>query len=190
MIDFSDYKKVLLEEVATFERAKKGKIYLAGTSTIQISATSGEIGYLREAGEVATKNAVVFPKENIAPRYFNIVLEKNIEAFTHKYATGINVQESVIGKFPLEIHSNKETQEAIVKIIDVAERGVKIVESEICAYKKIKECALDKMLVEQSDGGKHYSDDDIVVFDNHKEERETMTQIDLFDYLGSVTRGD
>lgn len=50
MIDFTTYEEVLLGDVAEYARAKQGHIYPAGTSTIQISATRGQVGYLTEPG--------------------------------------------------------------------------------------------------------------------------------------------
>lgn len=41
MVDFRTYEVVKLEDVAEYARAKQGKIYPAGTSTLQISATRG-----------------------------------------------------------------------------------------------------------------------------------------------------
>lgn len=41
MVDFKTYEIVKLEDVAEYARAKQGKIYPAGTSTLQISATRG-----------------------------------------------------------------------------------------------------------------------------------------------------
>lgn len=43
MVDFKTYEIVKLEDVAEYARAKQGKIYPAGTSTLQISATRGRL---------------------------------------------------------------------------------------------------------------------------------------------------
>lgn len=43
MVDFRTYEVVKLEDVAEYARAKQGKIYPAGTSTLQISATRGGV---------------------------------------------------------------------------------------------------------------------------------------------------
>lgn len=45
MVDFRTYEVVKLEDVAEYARAKQGKIYPAGTSTLQISATRGVLGF-------------------------------------------------------------------------------------------------------------------------------------------------
>ena len=45
MVDFKTYEIVKLEDVAEYARAKQGKIYPAGTSTLQISATRGVLAF-------------------------------------------------------------------------------------------------------------------------------------------------
>lgn len=76
MIDFNTYEEVKLEDVAEYARAKKGKVYPAGTSTIQISATRGQVGYLNRSREVHSKDVAIIPQAGINPRYFNIVMQK------------------------------------------------------------------------------------------------------------------
>lgn len=45
MVDFRTYEVVKLEDIAEYARAKQGKIYPAGTSTLQISATRGVLAF-------------------------------------------------------------------------------------------------------------------------------------------------
>ena len=45
MVDFRTYEVVKLEDVAEYARAKQEKIYPAGTSTLQISATRGVLAF-------------------------------------------------------------------------------------------------------------------------------------------------
>lgn len=45
MVDFRTYEVVKLKDVAEYARAKQGKIYPAGTSTLQISATRGGLAF-------------------------------------------------------------------------------------------------------------------------------------------------
>lgn len=61
MVDFRTYEIVKLEDVAEYARAKQGKTYPAGTSTLQISATRGGIGFLSEPGYVHTKERCYYP---------------------------------------------------------------------------------------------------------------------------------
>lgn len=145
MIDFHTYERVELGDVAEYERAKKGRIYPGGTSTIQISATRGQIGFLRYPGEVATKDVVIIPQAGINPLYFNFILEKNMGKFLNKYATGINVQENEISHFPIELH-NRDTQDAVVKMMNFVDSEQHQVENEIATLKKLKNKAMDAMM--------------------------------------------
>lgn len=120
MIDLNTYEEVKLEDVAEYARAKKGKVYPAGTSTIQISATRGQIGYLDKLSEVETKYVAIIPQAGINPKYFNIVMQKNVEEFIYKYGSGLNIQEKDVGKFPIQLH-NSETQDAIAKALGYVE---------------------------------------------------------------------
>ncbi len=146
MIDFNTYEEVKLEDVAEYARAKKGKVYPAGTSTIQISATRGQIGYLKYPSEVHTKDVAIIPQAGINPRYFNIVMNKNIDEFMAKYATGINIKENEVGKFPIQLH-NKETQDAIAKMFGYVEGQEQIAQAEIDNLKSLKQTLLNKMMV-------------------------------------------
>lgn len=145
MIDFNTYEEVKLEDVAEYARAKKGWTYPAGTSTIQISATRGQIGYLDKPSEVHTKDVAIIPQAGINPRYFNIVMNKNIDEFMAKYATGINIKENEVGKFPIQLH-NKETQDAIAKMFGYVEGQEQIVQDEIDSLKELKNTLLNKMM--------------------------------------------
>ncbi|MDB7636333.1 restriction endonuclease subunit S [Ligilactobacillus ruminis] len=144
MIDFNTYEKVKLEDVAEYERAKKGQIYPAGTSTIQISATRGQLGYLDKPGEIETKYVAIIPKAGINPKYFNVVMQKNIEKFMFKYCSGLNIIEKDVGKFPIYLH-NKETQDTIAKLFGYVEEQERIEQAEISNLKNLKSNSLDSM---------------------------------------------
>ena len=91
----------------------KSRIHLScGTSTIQISATKGQIDFLEYPREVPTKEVVIIPQNGIEPKYFNLILQRNVDKFIAKYATGINIQEKEIGNFPIELF-NRETQKPL-----------------------------------------------------------------------------
>lgn len=149
MVDFTTYEEVKLEDVAEYARAKQGYTYPAGTSTIQISATRGQIGYLSEPGGVATKNVAIIPQAGINPKYFNIVLMRNMDEFRAKYQTGINIQENEIGKMPIQI-ANPETQSAIVQLWEFMERELIRETRELAALKKLKRNSLSKMFPEKN----------------------------------------
>ncbi|MCR1902307.1 restriction endonuclease subunit S [Ligilactobacillus apodemi] len=145
MIDLNTYEEVKLEDVAEYARAKKGKIYPAGTTTLQISATRGQIEYLTYPSGVHTKDVAIIPQAGINPKYFNIVMKKNIDEFMRKYATGINIQEKEVGNFPIQLH-NSETQDAIAKMVGYAEKQEQIAQQEIDNLKELKNTLLNKMM--------------------------------------------
>ncbi|MBB1063623.1 restriction endonuclease subunit S [Limosilactobacillus fastidiosus] len=146
MIDFHTFESVTLEDVAEYGRAKKHHTYPAGTSTLQISATRGQLGYLYEPSEVATKDVAIIPSAGINSRYFNIVLHKNIDEFMRKYATGINIKENEVGKFPIQLH-NIETQKAIVRIFDFMDREENSIQQDIDNLSNLKKNLLSNMLI-------------------------------------------
>lgn len=146
MIDFHTFENVHLEDVAEYGRAKKDHVYLGGTSTLQISATRGQIGYLAEPGEVAPKDVAIIPSAGINPKYFNIIMNKNIGEFMRKYATGINIKEEEVGKFPIQLH-NVETQKAIVDMYSFIEREERQVQQDISNLMDLKKRALEDLFI-------------------------------------------
>ena len=50
-----------LPDVATYERAKKGKVYPKGCTLLQVSATKGQLVYLHEDQTVDSKYCVIEP---------------------------------------------------------------------------------------------------------------------------------
>lgn len=146
MIDFESYEEFKLEDVAEFERAKQGHIYPRGTSTIQISATRGQVNFLFVDRAVHAKEVVIIPQAGISQKYFNIVLQKNIQQFMAKYATGINVQEHEIGNFPIQLH-NQETQKAMVKMFDFLDDKMQETQEQIDELQQMKKTMLNQMMV-------------------------------------------
>ena len=146
MVDFRTYEVVKLEDVAEYARAKQGKLYPAGTTTLQISATRGDIGFLFEPGYIHTKNVAIIPQTGIDPLYFNIAMQRNIDLFMHKYATGINIQEREVGKFPIYLH-DYETQKAIVLMFRQLEHEMAVERDTVNALKDLKSNMLKNMFV-------------------------------------------
>ncbi len=146
MVDFRTYEVVKLEDVAEYARAKQGKLYPAGTTTLQISATRGDIGFLFEPGYIHTKNVAIIPQTGIDPLYFNIAMQRNIDLFMHKYATGINIQEHEVGKFPIYLH-DYETQKAIVLMFRQLEHEMAVERDTVNALKDLKSNMLKNMFV-------------------------------------------
>lgn len=146
MINFKNYETVLLEDIAEFERAKKGKVYPKGTSTFQISATRGQVGYLEAPGKVESKYVAIFPCSAINPKYLNLVLQRNVDEFMYKYLNGLNVKEKDVGKYPIQLH-NKETQDVIVLLFNIIDQEEKRTETEINNLMDFKQTMLNKLMV-------------------------------------------
>lgn len=145
-IDFHSYEQVKLEDVAEFGRAKQGHVYPRGATTLQISASRGQLDYLDYPREVATKYVVIIPQAGIHPRYFNYVMQKNIDAFMRRYATGINIQENEVGQFPIEVH-NTDTQEAVAELLEYLDEQEQIIQGEIDGLTKTKKAMLSMMMI-------------------------------------------
>lgn len=146
MIDFKTYEEVKLEDVAEYGRAKRGYLYPAGTSTLQISASRGQVGFLSKPGYVASKDVAIIPQAGISPKYFNIILNKNVKNFMSKYATGINIKEQEIGNFPVQLH-NQETQRAVTLMLNRIDDEERNINDTIEFYKKMKQTFLSQMMV-------------------------------------------
>jgi len=146
LIDFNEYETVKLSDVAEYGRAKQGKVYPHGTSTLQISAARGQIGYLDYPDEVHTKNVAIIPQAGIDPKYFNIVMQKNIDEFMRVYATGLNIQEKEVGNFPIDLH-NYETQKAVVKMTNYLDWKETQASDELNVLLEMKRTLLNKMMI-------------------------------------------
>lgn len=106
----------------------------------------GGIGFLSEPGYVHTKNVAIIPQAGIDPLYFNIAMQRNIDLFMHKYATGINIQEHEVGKFPIYLH-DYETQKAIVAMFRQLEHEMEVERDTVNALKDLKSNMLKNMFV-------------------------------------------
>ena len=146
MIDFNTFERVRLEDVAEFGRAKEGHVYPRGSSTIQISATNGQVDYLDLPRMVEIKHVVIIPQAGIDAKYFNYVLQKNIDVFVRNFKTGLNIQEHEIGKFPIELHSF-ETQKAISKMLNYVDDEERRRQEEVDALTELKKTLLNQMMV-------------------------------------------
>lgn len=141
-----NYKIKNLEDVATFERAKNGKVYPKGTTIIQVSATKGEVKYMANDGNVEPKYVAVIPKEGINAAYLNIMISKNINEFINKYKCGLNIQEKDIRWLNIEVCSN-EKQNEIVEAMQLITQQEAIERSKIETMKSLKNNMLRKMFV-------------------------------------------
>ncbi|OHY53209.1 restriction endonuclease subunit S domain-containing protein [Lacticaseibacillus paracasei] len=146
MIDFSSYERVKLDDIADFERAKKGHVYPTGTSTLQISATRGQIGYLEHPSTIESKYAAITPMAGLNPRYFNLILQKNIDEFMRKYMADLNIQLNDLRHFPIEI-CNYETQEAVARMVMFVGDKKAEAEHELAYLLELKQALLQRMML-------------------------------------------
>lgn len=146
MIDFTQYENLKLPDVAEFERGKPGKIYPAGSSTIQISVTRGQIGFLKQSREVEAKNVVIIPIAGVDHYYLNVVLQKNVADFCRVFQSGLNIKFEELNNFKIELH-NYETQQAIASAVRQLDFQAELVEQQISDMELFKSYMLSKVMM-------------------------------------------
>lgn len=146
MIDFTQYESLKLPDVAEFERGKPGKIYPAGSSTIQISATRGQIGFLKQAREVEAKDVVIIPIAGVDHYYLNIVLQKNVDDFCRVFQSGLNIKFEELNNFKIELH-NFETQQAIARVFRQLDFQMDLVKQQKSDMELFKSYSLSQMMM-------------------------------------------
>lgn len=133
-----------LPEVAIIERAKKEKVYPKGSTLIQVSATQGNVEYLKEDSEVDGKFAVVIPDKKINAKYLNIMVNRNIERFLSQYQSGLNIQIADLKHMEIELH---EKQDEIARNIEIIENEESRIEKEIEMMQTTKNRFLRDLLI-------------------------------------------
>lgn len=146
MINFNKYKLMSLSEVGEFERAKKGKIYKAGSTLIQLSATRGYIKYLSRDGEVEMKYAVLTPDHKHNAYYIHTSIKKSFPEFFYREKTGMNLQFDTLRKMCIAIH-DRETQDYIAQQAAMIDDAISKEKRAIELVKDIKKFFLEGMFV-------------------------------------------
>lgn len=146
MLDFSNYRKIRLQEVATIERAEKGKLYPEGCTLIALSATRGQVEYSAEGGEIESRWAVVVPGEGNDPKYIYHSITRSFPEFLEKYKTGINLQMEVLDFLEIALHPIREQKE-IVRMLEIVEEKQKKEERLLETWKEAKKYYLGKMFL-------------------------------------------
>lgn len=144
--------KKKLKEIATIERAIKGKLYEKGTPLVALSASmeadKGGITYVKETGEVESRYAVITPKDkNMPPRYLYWAMLNEFDEFYAKHNTGINLQIGELDYYEVYIHDDLESQYAVVELIDTQEQQEENERQILEQFIKIKQYFLDKMFI-------------------------------------------
>lgn len=144
--------KKKLKEIATIERAIKGKVYEKGTPLVALSASmeadKGGIAYVKEAGEVESRYAVIIPKNrNMPPKYLYWAMLNEYDEFYAKHNTGINLQIGELDYYEVYVHNDLESQYAVVELMNAQEQHeeneIQILEH----FNKVKKYFIDKMFI-------------------------------------------
>lgn len=118
---FRKYKYVNLLDLVHIERAKKDKIYPAGSILIQLSATRGQTFYLDKDSKVESKYGVIQVKDDcINSKYLYYVFSDNIGQFLQVYQTDINIVPDVFKYMNMNIHIDRDVQDDFVCLMDFA----------------------------------------------------------------------
>lgn len=103
-----------LPDIASWERAKKNKIYPAGCTCLQVSATKGQLVYLYEDQPVESKYAVIIPdRTKVDPFFFYRLLQQEMPEFLSKEQTGLNIKPHILKRFPVQYFEKMEIQKYI-----------------------------------------------------------------------------
>ena len=141
-------KTVNITELANIERSS-GKVYPAGCTLIQVSATNGQVLYHVEEAEVPAKYAVVTANDKVLPKYLYHMISFRADVFFHAIQTGLNIQIDSLSEMKLKIHTDLEKQAEIVKYLDVIERMEAGEETTIELLKQAKQTNLSEMFAKE-----------------------------------------
>ena len=140
-------KTVNITELANIERSS-GKVYPAGCTLIQVSATRGQVLYHAEEAEIPAKFAVVTANDKVLPRYLYHMISFQADAFFHAIQTGLNIQIESLNEMKLKIHTDLEKQAEIVRYLDAIEKMEASEEAIIELLKQAKQTNLSEMFAE------------------------------------------
>ncbi|HEL2734603.1 TPA: restriction endonuclease subunit S [Streptococcus suis] len=139
-------KTVNITELASIERSS-GKVYPAGCTLIQVSATKGQVLYHAEEAEIPSHYAVFLPNDKVLPKYLYHAISYQAGRFIYTVQTGLNIQVGALNEMKLKIHTDLEKQAEIVKHLDVIEKMEAKEEATIELLKQAKQTHLSEMFV-------------------------------------------
>ena len=140
-------KTVNITELANIERSS-GKVYPAGCTLIQVSATNGQVLYHIEEAEIPAKHAVVTANDKVLPKYLYHMISFQAGRFIHTVQTRLNIQMDSLSEMKLKIHTDFQKQAEIVKYLDVIEKMEVSEETTIELLKQAKQTNLSEMFAE------------------------------------------
>ena len=141
-------KTVNITELASIERSS-GKVYPAGCTLIQVSATNGQVLYHVEEAEVSAKYAVVTANDKVLPKYLYHIISFQADAFFHAIQTGLNIQMDTLNEMKLKIHTDLDKQAEIVRRLDVIEKMEASEETTLELLKQAKQTNLSDMFAKE-----------------------------------------
>lgn len=137
---------ISLMDVCEFERSRKGKIYRAGTITIQVSATRGQMSFMETDGNVEPKDgAFAVTGKGIYPKYLYYVMRLAMPHFLERFQTGLNINPEIFKMMRLKVHTDQSTQKTIVNILDRFEMLDNAKEQATERLKDVKKYHLENM---------------------------------------------
>ena len=140
-------RTVNITELANIERSS-GKVYPAGCTLIQVSATRGQVIYHVEEAEVPAKYAVVTANDKVLSKYLYHMISFRADAFFHAIQTGLNIQMDTLSEMKLKIHTDLDKQAEIVRYLDAIEKMEASEEATIELLKQAKQTNLSAMFAE------------------------------------------
>lgn len=141
-------ERIPIFEIATFERAKKGKIYEAGTVYIQCSATDGKVRFLTENKELEAKYGVFIPKnKNICARFLYFMLEYEMDEFLARYQCGMNINPDIFKYLQVTYYPEYKYRKELAMTLDGIEARCANEEQKIGDFQDFKKIHLDGMFV-------------------------------------------
>ena len=137
-------RTVNITELARIERSS-GKVYPAGCTLIQVSATRGQVLYHAEEAEIPSHYAVFLPNDKVLPKYLYHMISFQAGHFIYTVQTGLNIQMDSLEEMKLKIHTDLEKQAEIVKYLDIIEKMEAKEETTIELLKQAKQTNLSEM---------------------------------------------
>ena len=135
-----------LKDIAHIERAKKGKIYPKYSTIIQISATKGQVQFIKKDSYIETKYAVIVPNNEYPPLFVYGMIETFMPEFYNKYAVGLNIKAHEIGEMDIKLCRKDKMQEIHHFFIE-SSKLLERVERKIDVLQDLKKEQLDALFI-------------------------------------------
>ena len=135
-----------LKDIAHIERAKKGKIYPKYSTIIQISATKGQVQFIKKDSYIETKYAVIVPNNEYPPLFVYGMIETFMPEFYNKYVVGLNIKAHEIGEMNIKL-CRKDKMQEIHDFFLESSKLLEQVERKIDALQDLKKEQLDALFI-------------------------------------------